>query len=120
MESRRSPSHSASNPGQPRSCARHTFHSRIPLPASRSEGNRSFDTLPAVEPEEARLAEVLALFHPEVRRYMLDILTADDETRAKKIGELHQAGGAVAELLMDLEEDPVVRVTVIGMLRVLG
>jgi len=51
---------------------------------------------------------------------MLDILTADDETRAKKIGELHQAGGAVAELLMDLEEDPVVRVTVIGMLRVLG
>jgi len=47
------------------------------------------------------------------------VLTADDETRAAKIGELHQAGGPVAELLMDIEEDSVARVTVIGMLRVM-
>jgi len=73
-----------------------------------------------VEPEEVRLREVLALFSPEERRALLNVLTADDETRAAKTGELHQAGGPVAELLIDLEEDPMVRTTVIGMLRVMG
>lgn len=73
-----------------------------------------------MEPEEARLREVLSRFSSGERRALLNVLTEDDQTRAAKIGELHQAGGAVAELLMDLEEDPVVRVTVIGMLRVMG
>lgn len=76
-------------------------------------------TLLDVEQDEVRLREVLSLFSPEERRALLVVLTADDETRAAKIGELHQAGGSLAELLMDLEEDPAVRVTVIGMLRVM-
>jgi len=77
-------------------------------------------TLLTVEPEEVRLREVLSLWTPEERGALLNVLTADDDTRVAKIGELHQAGGSVAELLIDLEEDPVSRVTVIGMLRVMG
>lgn len=47
-------------------------------------------------------------------------LTDDPETCATKIGRMFRAGGPVAELLMHIEEDATVRVTVVEMLRVMG
>ena len=62
----------------------------------------------------------MSLFTPEQRRALPNALAADDETRAAKIGELYRADGAVAELLMNLGEDPVTDTTPVGMPRVLG
>ena len=74
-----------------------------------------------METDERRLVEHLSTWPPEQRRALLNVLTDDPETRAAKIGELFQAdGGPVAELLVDIEADPAVRVTVIGMLRAVG
>ena len=51
--------------------------------------------------------------------FLLDVLTADDATRANVIGNLHATTmvPATAELLIDAEEDPALRAVLVGMLR---
>jgi len=73
-------------------------------------------------PEERRLIEVFSLWTPEQRRSLLDILSAPDDERPAKIGEVYRLGNGqpVAELLIDLEEDAVARATVASVLRVMG
>jgi hypothetical protein len=69
---------------------------------------------------EERLLEVLSLFSPEQRRALLNVLSLPDEERATTIGEVHKrGGGSAAELLIDLEEDPIRRIKVLSMLQVL-
>jgi hypothetical protein len=51
---------------------------------------------------------------------MLHVLTIrDDAERAREIGYLHASGivPAMAELLIDAEEDPALRAVLVGMLR---
>jgi ribosomal protein S27E len=71
-------------------------------------------------PDEDRLLEVLSLFSPEQRRALLNVLSLPDSERAAMIGEVHKrGGGSAADLLIDLEEDPIRRVKVLSMLKVL-
>jgi hypothetical protein len=58
-------------------------------------------------------------FPLETRRALLRVLTADPEYRAAAIGRLHvdAPDGEMVELLIDLEEEPVIRADVIGALR---
>ena len=53
------------------------------------------------------------------RAYLLEVLTADQQTRATAIGNLHATGLTLAtvELLIDAEADPVLRVVLVGVLR---
>lgn len=49
---------------------------------------------------------------------LIDILTSPDAGRTEMIGRLHRSGSTagVAELLMDLEEEPAARALVVGIL----
>jgi hypothetical protein len=60
---------------------------------------------------EHRWVQVIHSLAPDVARTLLNVLTLPDEDRARRIGTLFQAGGApaLAELLMDVEEDPGIR-----------
>jgi hypothetical protein len=54
-----------------------------------------------------RLPEALRELAPEARTVLLRVLSLPDAERAKAIGELHQrSGGALVELLIDLEAGP--------------
>jgi hypothetical protein len=55
-----------------------------------------------------------------VRVLLLAVLSIrDDAERARRIGEVHadERSRGVAELFIDLEEDPAARAIVVGMLR---
>jgi hypothetical protein len=71
---------------------------------------------------DQRLRELVASIHPPARAEMLRVLTIrDDAERAPEIGDLH--GGivpAMAELLIDAEEDPALLVVLVGVLREAG
>jgi hypothetical protein len=57
---------------------------------------------------DQRLPEALRELGPEAQAALFRVLSLPDPERAKAIGELHQrSGGALVELLIDLEEDPV-------------
>jgi hypothetical protein len=58
-----------------------------------------------LEVTEARIRAAIAGYPPETRRALLRVLMAPADQRAAAIGELHRAtaGGAAAELLIDLE-----------------
>lgn len=68
-------------------------------------------------PDERRLYALLATWPPETRGALQSVLSAPESERAAKIGELFQQGGSIAELLIDLEEDPIARVTVLTILK---
>jgi hypothetical protein len=57
---------------------------------------------------DQRLPEALREMAPEARAVLLRVLSLPDAERAKAIGELRQrsGGGALVELLIDLEEGP--------------
>jgi hypothetical protein len=57
---------------------------------------------------DQRLPEALRELAPEARAVLRRVLSLPDAERAKAIGELHQrsGGGALVELLIDLEEGP--------------
>jgi hypothetical protein len=63
---------------------------------------------------EERLQETTATFPAAVRGVLLRVLTFPDEERAQAIGEISQDGRmpGLAELLIDLETDPAMRLTV--------
>lgn len=65
-----------------------------------------------------RLREVSAAY-PRVRSLLLETLTSPDAERARRIGELYteERSQSFAELLIDLEEDPMTRAFLDGMLR---
>jgi hypothetical protein len=65
----------------------------------------------SLEDLERRWREVAEATPDDARRTLLRILDADDEDRARLIGQVyHQPGpSALAELLIDLEEDPRIR-----------
>lgn len=68
---------------------------------------------------ERRFEEALALYPLAVRAEMLRVLTLPDEARARRIGELYadERSRSFAEVLIDCEEDPAARATLVGMLR---
>jgi hypothetical protein len=71
-------------------------------------------------PIERRVRDVLAIFPPIAREGLLETLTSEDSAeRARVIGRLYAAPQvrALAELLIDIETEPAMRVFVVGMLR---
>jgi hypothetical protein len=62
-----------------------------------------------------RIRVALAAFHDPLRPGLLRILTLPDDERAQAIGEMFQEGVTpnLAELLIDLEEEPALRATVV-------
>jgi len=58
---------------------------------------------------DQRVERAVADFPPELRPWLLRVLTAPAEDRTRAIGELFAGGGtsALAELLIDMEEDPI-------------
>ena len=66
--------------------------------------------------EEQRLAENLAAYPADVRAALLRHLTKPADVRAAQIGELHDLGAGITELLIDLEEDDMLRLTVVQLL----
>lgn len=68
---------------------------------------------------EQRLRRSVEGFPPAVRGGLLDALTAPDAERAAAIGRLYRSGKApaLAELLIDLEEEPAAKALVVGELR---
>lgn len=68
---------------------------------------------------EARFRAAVAAMPPASRSYMLDVLTLPAGDRAREIGGLHRSvvTPALAELLIDLEEEPAARAAVVGALR---
>jgi len=71
---------------------------------------------------DQRLRELVATIPPEVRAAMLEVPTADEQRRAKEIGGLHSLGlvPAMAELMIDAEEDPALRAVLVGVVRESG
>jgi hypothetical protein len=67
-----------------------------------------------VDEFDERLSEVTATFPAAVRGILLRVLTLSDEKRSQAIGEIYQDGcmPGLAELLMDLEADPDMKLTV--------
>jgi hypothetical protein len=54
---------------------------------------------------DRRLPEALRELAPDARAALLRVLSLPDAERAQAIGELHQrSGGALVELLIDLDE----------------
>jgi hypothetical protein len=68
---------------------------------------------------ERRLQERLDALGPAPRAELLHVLTLPDLERAERIGEFwnHPQSRIVAELLIDCEEDRVLRAVLVGMLR---
>lgn len=68
---------------------------------------------------ERRLREVMPQFPDRTRAYLLQVLTLPDDERAREIGALFRSGIApsLAEILIDLEEDPAARALMVGQLR---
>jgi hypothetical protein len=75
----------------------------------RGEGGDSIDSI-----DRIRIA--LDAFPTAIRSGLLRILTLPDRERAEAIGEMFQEGITpnLAELLIDLEEEPAIRATVRG------
>ena len=78
-------------------------------------------SLPAVRPDELerRLRERLDALGPAPRAELLHVLMLPDFERADRIGEFwsYPPSRAFAELLIDFEEDRVLRAVLVGMLR---
>ena len=68
---------------------------------------------------ERRLRERLNALGPAPRAELLDVLMLPDFDRADRIGEFwgYPESRAFAELLIDCEEDRVLRAVLVGMLR---
>ena len=68
---------------------------------------------------EERLRAILSSLPQADRAYLLDLLTRGGGERAAEIGALYRIARfrGVAELLIDLEEEPAARAFVAGMLR---
>ncbi len=69
---------------------------------------------------EQRLRELVASMPEPGRVEVLRILTIrDDAERAREIGHLHHSGvlPQTAELLIDAEEEPAVRASLVGIIR---
>ncbi|MDP9232953.1 MAG: hypothetical protein M3P01_00160 [Actinomycetota bacterium] len=69
---------------------------------------------------EQRLLELVASIPELGRAEMVRVLTIrDDAERAGAIGHLHRSGvlPQTAELLIDAEEEPALRATLVGMIR---
>ena len=68
---------------------------------------------------ERRLRERLDALGPAPRAELLHVLMLPDLGRAERIGEFwgYPESRAVAELLIDCEEDRVLRAVLVGMLR---
>ena len=58
---------------------------------------------------DQRIERAVADFPAELRPWLLGVLTAPHDDRARAIGQLYAGGGtsALAELLIDMEEDPI-------------
>ncbi len=58
---------------------------------------------------DQRIEQAVADFPAELRPWLLQVLTAPADDRARAIGELYADGEAfaLAELLIDMEEDPI-------------
>jgi hypothetical protein len=74
-----------------------------------------------VRPDEldSRLRERLDALGPAPRAELLHVLMLPDFERADRIGEFwgYPESRAFAELLIDCEEDPILRAVLVGMLR---
>ena len=68
---------------------------------------------------DQRVHVALAFFSPWTRQELLRILELPDEERARQVGQLYQSGAnpGLADLLMDLEEQPRFRKLVTAELR---
>ncbi len=68
---------------------------------------------------DRRLTAAITAFPAELRPRLLRVLDLPDDERAAEIGELFQDGrlGSMAELLIDLTEEPVLRKLVAAQLR---
>lgn len=75
--------------------------------------------MPTLPEYEGLLRERLDAFGPAPRAELLRVLMLPDFERAARIGEFHSNPNtrALAELLIDLEEDRAARALVVGMLR---
>jgi hypothetical protein len=75
--------------------------------------------MPTLPEYEGLLMERLDAFPPAARAELLHVLVLPDIERSARIGELHRnpKTRALAELLIDLEEDRAARALVVGMLR---
>lgn len=71
---------------------------------------------------DRRMRGIVATIPDRARTYLLEVLTADEGTRALEIGTLYQlqVAPSTAELLIDAEADPVLRAVLVGMLREAG
>ena len=69
-----------------------------------------------LEDVDRRLRESLSRIPATDRDSLLRVLSADDSTRADAIGDLHGTGlvPATVELLIDAEEEPALRATLLG------
>jgi hypothetical protein len=72
-----------------------------------------------LEDLDRRLRQALSRIPRGDRTYLLQVLTSDEDTRAKAFGNLHATGLAppAVELLIDAEEDPALRALLVGLLR---
>ncbi len=72
-----------------------------------------------LEDVDRRLREIVVTISTGDHAYLIEVLTANDATRADAIGNLHATGLAPAtiDLLIDTEVDPVMRALLVGMLR---
>ncbi len=67
---------------------------------------------------ESQLRNTFGALPPHERALLIEILRSPDEGRAEVIGRLHRSSApGVAELLMDLEEEPAARALVVGILK---
>ena len=73
----------------------------------------------ALPERDARIARVLASLSPLTRRYVLELLVAGEDLRAKAIGRLFVDGRTreLAEMLVDLEDDRTLALDVAQALR---
>ena len=72
-----------------------------------------------LEDADRRLRQTVSRIPAADREYLLEVLTADETTRAEAIGNLHTAELAptTVELLIDAEADPALRAVLVGTLR---
>jgi hypothetical protein len=72
-----------------------------------------------LEDFDRRIRGVVERIPAADRGYLLDVLTADDATRAEAIGSVHAAGlsPATVDLLIDAEAEPALRALLVGFLR---
>lgn len=69
-----------------------------------------------LEDADRRLRQTVSRIPAADREYLLEVLTADEASRAEAIGNLHGTGltPATVELLIDAEAEPPLRALLVG------